>query len=91
MRLCTQQDSKVDVLAAASALRAHPPTNRMFWGAHRNDGLLAPPVFEIQHQKSRRHGDQGEGQRHGYEGWGQQINSDGPAAGSMGTADLKLV
>ena len=81
----------MDVLGAASAPRAHTPTERMFWGANRNDGLLAPLVFDIQHQKSRRHGDQGEGDRHGYEGWGQQINSYGPAAGSIGTADLKLV
>ena len=91
VRRCTQEDSKVDGLAADSAPRAHTPTNRMFWGAHRNDGLLAPPVFEIQHQKTRCHGAQADGHQHGYECWGQQINSAGPAAGSIGTSDLKLV
>ena len=38
-RLYTQEDSKVDVLAAASAPRAHTPTDRMFWGATRKGEL----------------------------------------------------
>ena len=38
-RTCTQEDSKVDVLGAASAPPAHMPTDRLHWGANRKGEL----------------------------------------------------
>ena len=38
-RLCTQEDSKVDVLGAASAPPALMPTDRLHWGANRKAEL----------------------------------------------------
>ena len=91
-RRCTQEDSKVDVLWAASAPREHTPTERMFWGANRKGELGKRLQREVKtHTCTSSLTAQKKMGIKRWACWTTMPSFLGPAAGSIGTSDLKLV